>query len=300
MALQDYLERGGPAHIECMSYNARVVEVMIASPGDLGAERQVIRELVHEWNAIYARERRLVVLPVGWETHASPRLGDRPQEVINKQILEDVDLLVGVFWTRLGTPTGVAASGTVEEIEKHVAAGKPAMLYFSNAPVHPDSVDPAQYQALREFRDRYTKRGLVEMYASIAEFREKFARQFAQTLLRDFDDQGTGADVALTATAAPRLMMSPEAELMLRTAAQGGAGVILVGRYGYHIEFQANDTILADVQAGRELAKWEAALEQLLEHELVVDRSANREVFYLTDAGYRLADTLPDKREAAQ
>ena len=30
----------------------------------------------------------------------------------------------------LGSPTGVSASGTVEEIEEHLRAGKPAMIYF--------------------------------------------------------------------------------------------------------------------------------------------------------------------------
>jgi hypothetical protein len=31
--------------------------------------------------------------------------------------VESGDILMGVFWTRLGTPTGKAPSGTVEEIE---------------------------------------------------------------------------------------------------------------------------------------------------------------------------------------
>ena len=61
-----------------------------------------------------------MLLPVGWETHATPAMGDRPQAIINKQILAGCDLLVAVFWTRLGSPTGAAASGTVEEIEEHL------------------------------------------------------------------------------------------------------------------------------------------------------------------------------------
>jgi hypothetical protein len=32
-------------------------------------------------------------------------MGDEPQKIINKRILKDADLLVGIFWTRLGTPT---------------------------------------------------------------------------------------------------------------------------------------------------------------------------------------------------
>ena len=35
---------------------------------------------------------------------------------------------IGMFWTKLGTRTGVADSGTVEEIDQFVLARKPATL----------------------------------------------------------------------------------------------------------------------------------------------------------------------------
>ena len=90
-------------------------------------------------------------MPLGWETHATPEMGDRPQAIINGQLLKKADLLIAIFWTRIGSPTGAAKSGTVEEIEEHIGAGKPAMIYFSSAPVRPDSIDEKQYSALREF-----------------------------------------------------------------------------------------------------------------------------------------------------
>lgn len=46
-----------------------------------------------------------------------------------------------MFWTKLGTSTGVAASGTVEKVDEFVAAGKPALLYFSSRPVSSDKID---------------------------------------------------------------------------------------------------------------------------------------------------------------
>ena len=52
-------------------------------------------------NAIRAKDKRIVLMPVGWETHASPETDDRPQAIINGQLLKDSDLLVAVFWTRL-------------------------------------------------------------------------------------------------------------------------------------------------------------------------------------------------------
>ena len=158
-----------------MTYQATVINVMIATPSDVATERQIIREVLHTWNVVHAVDRRSVLLPLTWETHTAPELGDRPQAIINKRVLHDADLLVAAFWTRLGTPTGRAASGTVEEIEEHLAVGKPAMLYFSSAPVRPDSVDDGQYRALRQFRAEMENRGLVESYDSIANIRDPHA-----------------------------------------------------------------------------------------------------------------------------
>ncbi|HKQ36500.1 MAG TPA: DUF4062 domain-containing protein, partial [Verrucomicrobiae bacterium] len=148
-----------------MPYDAVVFRVMIASPSDVRVERDLIRDILAEWNAIHSSSRKVVLLPVGWETHASPTMGERPQAVINKQVLKDCDLLVGVFWTRIGTSTGEYASGTVEEIEEHLKAGKPAMLYFSSAPVVLDSVDPEQYKQLQAFKGSCRDRGLYWPYA---------------------------------------------------------------------------------------------------------------------------------------
>lgn len=124
-----------------MSYSALVFNVMIASPGDVASERSIIREVIHEWNVVHSRARNIVLLSIGWESHSSPDMGRKPQEIINSQVLDKCDLLVGVFWTRIGTPTNGYASGTVEEIEKHIETGKPAMLYFSSQPVVLDTVD---------------------------------------------------------------------------------------------------------------------------------------------------------------
>ena len=120
-----------------MPYQATVIPIMIASPGDVYEEREVIREVVHNWNYINSTRTKVILIPAGWKTHTAPELGTRPQELINSRILRDCDLLIGVFWTRLGTPTGKSESGTVEEIEEHIKAGKPAMIYFSSKPAAP-------------------------------------------------------------------------------------------------------------------------------------------------------------------
>lgn len=80
-----------------MTYQATVINVMIASPGDVATERQNIKDVVHDWNVVHGQDRRLVLMPLGWESHASPRMGGRAQAIINEQVLENCDLLVAVF-----------------------------------------------------------------------------------------------------------------------------------------------------------------------------------------------------------
>jgi len=168
-----------------MAYNAAIFKVMIASPGDVEEERNIIREAIHEWNSIHSKVRKIVLLPVGWDNDSTPEMGDRPQAIINYQLLKECDLLVAVFWTRIGTATSRAVSGTVEEIEEHLRAGKPAMIYFSNAPVEPDSIDTAQYAALKEFKRICKEKGLIGNYQSKADFRGKFSRQLAAKVNQD-------------------------------------------------------------------------------------------------------------------
>jgi len=162
-----------------MAFDAKIFKVLIASPGDVGDERNVIPELINEWNAINATVSKVVLMPIKWETHSAPLLGDRPQAIINQQLVKDCDILVGVFWTRIGTNTGVAISGTAEEIEQFVAMKKPVMLYFSQALVEPDKIDIGQFAILKTFKEKMRLQGLTESYQNIPDFRQKFSRQLS-------------------------------------------------------------------------------------------------------------------------
>ena len=99
-----------------MSFEARVIKTLIASPSDVISERKAIPEVLHAWNAANAETRRGVAPARDVGNTRSPPVdgssapGDHQQAV--RQELGDV--LIGVFWTRIGTHTGVAESGTVE------------------------------------------------------------------------------------------------------------------------------------------------------------------------------------------
>jgi len=112
-----------------------------------------------------------------WETHSAPEYGKRPQEIINRQVVDNCDLLVGIFWTRLGSPSGVSDSGTIEEIERVATQGKPVMLYFSQSKQDPDKINIEQLQKLRTFKEKTFPRALVESFSNQIEFRDKLAKQ---------------------------------------------------------------------------------------------------------------------------
>lgn len=168
-----------------MAFDAKVIKILIASPGDVEEERIVIPEVISRWNNINAETSGIVLLPVKWETHSAPRLGDRAQGIINDQVVDSCDMVIGVFWTRLGSPTGVSESGTAEEIECFIKKNKPVMVYFSSRGIDPRKIDLVQYQALTEFSDKLQAMGLTGSYSSITDLSDQLFTQLTINV-RDF------------------------------------------------------------------------------------------------------------------
>ena len=165
-----------------MPQKVTLYRLLIASPSDVVEERKIIQEAIYSWNSVNSLTMDVVLEPVLWETHSTPEMGDRPQAIINKQLVDNCDVLIGVFWTRIGTPTGVSESGTVEEIDKFKKVKKPIMLYFSSKPVVPTSIDTTQYGKLIEFKRKCEREGLVFGFDSSLDLREKAHRHIAATI----------------------------------------------------------------------------------------------------------------------
>jgi hypothetical protein len=279
-----------------MSYPATVFKVMIASPSDVLAERNIVRELLSEWNAVHADTRQIVLLPASSETHSVPEMGDRAQAIINKQVLKGCDLLVGVFWTRIGTATREFESGTVEEIEQHMKAERPTMLYFSSAPIVPNRVDAEQYSRLKSFKASCESRGVCESYTDIAEFRAKLYRHLQLKVNQDpyFQVAEMSSDAGTTAGLDPPdlVHLSHEAQVLLKACSADPAGQML---HTYHVGGPAilvGNTNIIEGNSARSRALWEGALNELEREGLVVVKGPHREIIEMTREGYAVADRL--------
>jgi hypothetical protein len=94
----------------------RLIKVFIASPGDLGPERQSAHEVADEINSTLGRAFAVEIDLLGWED-TLPGVG-RPKAIIDQDI-DDCDLFIGLLWKRWGTPSGEEfSSGFEEEFER--------------------------------------------------------------------------------------------------------------------------------------------------------------------------------------
>jgi hypothetical protein len=147
--------------------------------GALAVERDTMRTTLHEWNEQNAGRYRLMFQPVMWELNVRPQLGGRPQEIINQQ-LRDRDMVLAAFWTRIGTPTGMDLSGTVEEIRRCRDEGKDVLLYFSKRPVPVDTLDMDQLTQVRAFETLCHEQGITGEFDSPDDLRSKLMRHLTQ------------------------------------------------------------------------------------------------------------------------
>lgn len=266
-----------------MGFPAKVLNVMIASPSDVQTERAIVTEEIHSWNSAHAAARQWILLPIKWETNSSPELGAHPQDILNKQLLNDADILVGIFATRIGTPTAEFASGTVEEITRHAAAGKRAMVYFSRVPVDQNSVDQDQLNRVLAFKEKIGTRCLYAEFHSHEALRTSF-RQHLQITLNRHEYR---AKVKHPTDSAPNPTLSPEAKRLLLAAESDRNGQILAltDMAGLHVQANGESPMEADP---RSEALWKSALRKLEQLGYIARESDT--TFKLTDEGYARAD----------
>lgn len=205
------------------SRTATVLRVLIASPSDVVEERQILTDVVLDWNATHSAAESIVLMPVKWETHAHPAAGDYPQGIINKQIVDDCDILIGAFWSRLGTATPVAPSGTAEEIERLRSKGKNVLLYFSTAPL-PQSHDPEQWRMLKDYQRTLQKDALYWNFSTPEELYRLASRHLAAVVHEISAELGDGLSSEGSLPALP----SKDASTALPTARP----IIVPKRYG--------------------------------------------------------------------
>lgn len=159
-----------------MPYDVRVLRILIASPSDVKEERDAADEIIKDWNGINSETTGIMLQSRRWETDVTPDLSSDGQSIVNVQIVDSCDALIGIFWNKLGSRTKRAPSGTAEEIERCREAGKRCMIYFSDKEISPSMLDIEQRNALLAYKKEIQDMGLYASFKSVEEFREQLRK----------------------------------------------------------------------------------------------------------------------------
>lgn len=176
----------------------KVFHVFLASPGDVAAERQLVRQCFDRFNRTMGQTLKVRFEVVDCENHSTIGVG-RPQELITQQTLErhkdSLALVVGLMAQKFGSPTGKAESGTEEEFnwafERRRSESHPEIKWFFRrvdkfeAPSDPDEAQAAldQWKKVRAFKDRFRASDppiYYKEYPDIPGFKDAFEEDLAR------------------------------------------------------------------------------------------------------------------------
>lgn len=194
------------------------ITVLLASPGDVVRERAAVRNAVEEVNRTSGEHDGFRLNVKGWETHTRPAATKkgRPQDAIFEQI-GPYDIFLGIMWTRVGTPTGKAASGTIEEYEharrqwSRRRKYKPSVMFYfrSRVATEIDRLDPEQLKQVKLFKQRVFKDGLAREYGTVRAFegmmREHLTLEARAVLKRYMDDHKDSRKAGRRSAPSPRV-----------------------------------------------------------------------------------------------
>lgn len=167
-----------------MSKTNKILKVTICGPSDVAKEVEIAKQVVGDWNQRNWESTGWGLQTQHWSSDAIPTMAERGQAAINHRLIDHSDIVIAILWTRLGTPTGLAGSGTEEEITRAIARDIPVLAYFSNLEAPKLHVDAEQVEKLRDFRSRMMKSGLPFTFSSRSQFR-KLLDEHLSKVVRD-------------------------------------------------------------------------------------------------------------------
>lgn len=168
-----------------MPKNVTLYKLLISCPGDITDEIELINDSVNKFNEFYSDELGITIQTKHWSKSSYAQSGGKPQALLNEQFINDCDAAVAVFWTRFGSPTDKYGSGTEEEIDLMIKAGKQVFMYFSDKPISPSQNDYEGFQKIRDFRDKYKDKGIYSTYTTNEEFQNMFFAHLSKHFLSE-------------------------------------------------------------------------------------------------------------------
>lgn len=274
-------------------FTGRVYRIMIGCPSDVKKEVDIAKEVIINWTDIHAEANGMVLLPLHWCSNSYPALGQHPQKELDKQLVNKSDMLICIFAAKVGTPTDTAESGSIEEIEEHVKAGKPVMLFFRKQ-VDITNINPAEVVKLNDFKRRMQDKGVYFEFENEEGFRDLLSKKL-QLFVNDNWLKQT-IDENLEQKKDQEVFDEKELELFLKWANDGydQQYMALWTRNGLEVHLGYNNGYT--FPRGEALAAFEDYIKRLLNAGYIeidhYDAKNKQNIYKITMKGYRFAKTL--------
>ena len=133
--------------------------LLISSPMDVREERDIVESVCREWNTTMGQQKNVIIETKRWEDDLKLDSRKKAQNLINQQLIPECDILFVIFGKRIGTPTEHYDSGTMEELEQIISAGKPFFIYFMQKSYTLDELDTQQIEKVKNLKKRFEQVG---------------------------------------------------------------------------------------------------------------------------------------------
>lgn len=182
-----------------MAYTKTVFRIILSSPSDLEKERTIVKEIVDEINETNKTAPILLQLFM-WENDVSPLTNMKPGQYKIDEVfkIEESDMVIGIFYKKIGQPVMGDPSGTDHEIQLAINSfikfkTPEIMLYFKKNLTKVDDMSDKEledYKTMKERKENYYKLGVVQNYNSSMQFEKYIRKHISQFFMRKLNENG--------------------------------------------------------------------------------------------------------------
>lgn len=254
-----------------MAYQATVYTLMISCPSDAEDEQRAMRDHINRWNDVHSERTSIVLLSSFYKTHVPAILAgpedERTQAVINEYMITSSDWLIAVFKDKIGTPTGKADSGTLEEIEvfRKDNIQKPVSVYFFAS---------SRDEKVAQYKEKLT--GIWKEYNDCNDLGQEFFINLSQVVHKNTYFRQKFIDT--------NRKIEERAQILLAEIANDEKNIVLVSRLaGRELKIETN---------GCKYIGYEMALDLLCKRRRLEKADLKGEVFRMTELGKQEIEIL--------
>jgi hypothetical protein len=133
-------------------------------------------------------DRKISLKDLRWENDSWPVLHSKAQDAINDQLLNDADCLIGIFKNIFGSPTNNYPCATAEEIDRHIAAKKPGMLFFCKSKIDRSEIlkEDSDIAKIEKLKERYKDTVFYVEYDGLGDFETRLKKSLYQIVQSSF------------------------------------------------------------------------------------------------------------------